>query len=81
MSKIKNPYLNYSYPVLEILIEDFATKLGMGQVSLGNGENLSDAFEQVLEALEQRRKTNFCKHGVFLYGDNDCACWQCELGE
>ena len=81
MSKIKNSYLNYSYPVLEILAEDFANKLGMGRVSLGNGENLGDAFEQVLEALEQRRKTDFCQHGKFLYGDNDCACWQCELGE
>lgn len=81
MSKIKNQYLNYSHPVLEILAQDFANKLGMGQVSLGNGESLGEAYEQVLEALEQRSKTDFCKHGVFLYGDNDCACWQCELGE
>jgi hypothetical protein len=81
MSKTENSYLKYSLPVLEHLAEDFAYKLGMGQVSLANGEDLCDVFEQVLDAIEQRRKTDFCKHGVFLYGDNDCACWQCELGE
>jgi hypothetical protein len=81
MSKIKNHYLNYSLPTLEVLAEQYSLKLGMGQVSLANGENLGEAFEQVLDAIEQRRKTDFCRHGVFLYGDNDCACWQCELGE
>lgn len=81
MSKIENSYLNYSLPVLEHLAQDFSLKLGMGQVALGNGENLGEAFEQVLEAIEQRRKTDFCQHGVFLYGDFDCACWQCESGE
>jgi hypothetical protein len=81
MSKIKNPYLNYSMPTLEILAQEFANKLGFGQTTLGNGDNLGEAYEQVLEAIEQRTTTDFCQHGVFLYGDVSPACWQCESGE
>jgi hypothetical protein len=81
MSKIANSYLNYSLPTLEILAQDFATMLGSGRTILGNGENLGEAYERVLEAIEQRRKTDFCQHGIFLYGDVSPACWQCELGE
>ncbi len=22
-----------------------------------------------------------CKHGVYVMGDQDCACWQCEQGD
>lgn len=81
MSKTQNSYLNYSLPTLEVLAQEFANKLGFGQTTLGNGENLGEAYEQVLEAIEKRSKTDFCQHGVFLYGDFDCACWRCESGE
>jgi hypothetical protein len=81
MSKTQNSYLNYSLPTLEVLAQDFANKLGFGQTTLGNGENLGEAYQQVLEALEQRSKTDYCQHGVSLYGDVSPACWRCESGE
>jgi hypothetical protein len=79
MSKIKNHYLNYSLPTLEHLAEWYSVLLGSGRTTLGNGENLGEAYEQVLEAIEQRSKTDFCQHGVFLYGDVSPACWECEV--
>jgi hypothetical protein len=80
MSKTENSYLTYSLPTLEAMAYYYSIKLGNGQTELANGENLGEAYEQVLEAIEQRRKTDFCKHGVFLYGDYDLTCLACEYG-
>ena len=81
MSKTKNTYLNYSLATLEVLAQEYATMLGSGRTTLGNGESLGEAYEQVLDAIEQREKTDFCKHGIFRYGDSDIPCWACEMGE
>lgn len=81
MSKVKNHYLNYSLTTLEHLAEWYSVLLGSGRTTLGNGENLGKAYEQVLDAIEQRQKTDFCQHGIFRYGDSDIPCWRCEMGE
>lgn len=81
MSQTTNTYLNYSLPTLEYMAELYSVLLGSGRTTLGNGENLGEAYSQVCEAIEARQATDFCKHGVFLYGDYDCPCWRCEYGE
>lgn len=74
MATTTNPYTNYSAETLGYALEAAYQKLSMGNTS----EALLTSVEQMGEALEQKRKTDFCEHGVYLYGDNDCACWQCE---
>jgi hypothetical protein len=78
MSKIANPYKNYSAETLGYAIEEAYRQLSVGA---GNSERLLAMVEQMSEALEQKRQTDFCQHGVFLYGDVSPACWQCESGE
>jgi hypothetical protein len=69
-----NPYTNYSTETLGYALEAAYQKLSLGNTS----EALLTSVEQMGEALEQKRKTDFCEHGVFLYGDVSPSCWQCE---
>lgn len=75
MAKTQNPYANYSTETLRYALEAAYKKLSLGKVS----ERLMDSIDQMNEALEQKRNTDYCEHGVYLYGDDDCACWQCEM--
>ena len=75
MSKIANPYSNYSAETLGYAIEEAYRQLGLG----GNPDTLLPMVEQMSQALEQKRKTDFCQHGVFLYGDVSPSCWECEV--
>ena len=70
-----NPYKNYSAETLGYAIEEAQRQLSLGA---GNAERLLAMIDQMSEILEQKRKTDFCQHGVFLYGDVSPACWQCE---
>ena len=74
-----NHYLSYSIPTLEVLAQDYANKLGFGQVTMANGENLGEAYQQVLEAIEERSRNDYCKHGVFKWTDHDIPCAACEF--
>jgi hypothetical protein len=74
MANTENPYKNYSTETLRYALEEAYRKLSLGNAS----ERLLISIDQMGEALEQKRNTDYCEHGVYLYGDNDCACWQCE---
>lgn len=74
-----NPYSSYSLDTLEQLAQDYAFKIGGGRTKLANGENLGEAYEQVLEAIEYRREIDFCRHGVFKWTDHDIPCGACEF--
>jgi hypothetical protein len=82
MSETKeNPYLSYSLDSLGTIAQQYALMLGGGQTTLGNGDNLGEAYEQVCEAIESRQETDYCKHGVFRWTDHDIPCGACEFGE
>jgi hypothetical protein len=74
MATTTNPYTNYSAETLGYALEAAYQKLSMGNTS----EALLTSVEQMAEALEQKRTTDFCQHGVYLYGDVSPSCWQCE---
>ena len=74
-----NPYLEHSLSTLTILSGAYAHMLSMGQDVLGNGESLGEAYELVLEALEERSETDYCKHGNFKWDED--LCHGCEMGE
>ena len=76
-----NPYASYSISTLEHLAQDYSFKLGGGRTRLANGENLGVAYQQVLEAIERRQKTDYCKHGVFKWTDYDIPCTACEFAD
>jgi hypothetical protein len=76
-----NPYTSYSLSTLEHLAQDYSFKLGGGRTRLANGENLGEAYQQVLEAIEYRQSIDYCKHGVFLHTDYDIPCTACEYAE
>ena len=76
-----NHYLSYSIPTLEVLAQEYANKLGFGQVTMANGENLGEAYQQVLEAIEERSRNDYCKHGVFKWTDYDIPCAACEFAD
>lgn len=75
-NKTENPYANYSIESLQYAIENANYQLSMGQ---GNTERLLDMIDQMTEIIEKKSKTDYCEHGVYLYNDYDCACWQCEV--
>jgi hypothetical protein len=75
MAKTENPYKNYSAETLGYAIEEAQRQLSLGA---GNAERLLAMIDQMSEILEQKRKTDFCQHGVFLYGDVSPSCWECE---
>ena len=77
MAKTKNPYANYSPETLGYAIQEAHRQLSLG----GNAERLLVMIDQMTEILEQKQKTHYCQHGVYLYGDVSPACWQCEAGE
>ena len=76
-----NPYEKYSLDTLEHLAQDYSFKLGGGRTRLANGENLGEAYQQVLEAIEYRQSIDYCKHGVFRWGDGDVPCAACEFAD
>ena len=71
----QNPYKNYSAETLGYAIEEAQRQLSLGA---GNAERLLAMIDQMSEVLEQKRKTDYCQHGVFLYGDVSPSCWECE---
>lgn len=75
-TKSKNPYANYSYETLGYALQEAYRQLSLGKAS----ERLLTMIDQMTEVMEQKRKTDFCQHGVFLYGDVSPACWKCEAG-
>jgi len=75
MAKTENPYSNYSAETLGYAIEEAQRQLSLGA---GNAERLLTMIDQMTEILERKRKTDYCQHGVFLYGDVSPACWECE---
>lgn len=78
MSETKeNPYLSYSMDSLEVMAQQFALMLGGGQTTLGNGDNLGEAYEQVCEAIAEREKTDYCIHGSFKW--DEVLCHACEM--
>ena len=76
-----NPYFSYSLETLEVLAHDYTFKIGGGRTKLASGEILGEALEQVLEAIEYRREVDFCRHGVFRWGDGDVPCAPCEFAD
>jgi hypothetical protein len=70
-----NPYKNYSAETLGYAIEEAQRQLSLGA---GNAERLLAMIDQMSQVLEQKRKTDYCQHGVFLYGDVSPSCWECE---
>lgn len=70
----ENPYKNYSAETLGYAIQEAYNQLSMGNTS----ERLLVMIEQMSQVLEQKRKTDYCEHGVFLFGDVSPACWECE---
>jgi hypothetical protein len=72
-----NPYTSYSLDTLEFLSSDYIKLLGNGHKTLANGENLAEAYELVLSAIERRQKTDFCKHGRFIHQEG--LCHYCEM--
>jgi len=74
-----NPYLEYSLSTLTILSSAYAHMLSTGQEVLGNGESLGEAYELVLEALEEREEIDYCRHGKFKWDED--LCHGCEMGE
>jgi hypothetical protein len=70
----QNPYKNYSAETLGYALEEAYRQLSLGS----NSPRLLKMVEQMSQALEQKRKTDFCQHGISLYGDVSPACWQCE---
>jgi hypothetical protein len=71
----QNPYKNYSAETLGYAIEEAQRQLSLGA---GNAERLLTMIDQMTEVLERKRKTDYCQHGVFLYGDVSPSCWECE---
>ena len=69
-----NPYANYSPETLGYSIQEAQRQLSLG----GNAERLLAMIDQMTEILEKKRKTDYCEHGVFLYGDVSPSCWECE---
>jgi hypothetical protein len=76
-----NHYLSYSLDTLRQLAHDYAFKIGGGRTKLANGEILGEAYQQVLEAIEERERTDYCKHGVFKWTDYDIPCAACEFAD
>ena len=76
-----NPYMSYSIDTLSHLANEYSNFLGMGRTKLGNGESIGQAYQQVLQAIERREKTDYCKHGVFKWTDYDIPCGACEMGD
>lgn len=72
-----NPYSKYSLDTLRELANQYSFLLGSGRTTLGNGEDLGEAYEFVLEAMENREVTDFCKHGWFKYQEG--LCHGCEM--
>lgn len=80
MSETKeNPYFSYSLDSLSSIAQQYALMLGGGQTTLGNGDNLGEAYEQVCEAIERREQMDYCKHGNFRWTDHDIPCGACEM--
>jgi hypothetical protein len=75
MSKIANPYNNFSAETLGYAIDEAYRQLSLG----GNPDRLLPMIEQMSEVLERKRKTDFCQHGISLYSDVSPACWECEV--
>lgn len=71
---MENPYSNYSAEALRYAIQEATRKMSLGNAS----ERLLTMLDQMRQALEEKRKTDYCKHGVYLYGDVSPACWKCE---
>jgi hypothetical protein len=69
-----NPYTNYSTETLGYALEAAYRKVSLGDTS----EALLTMVEQMTEALEQKRNTDYCEHGVYRFGDVSPSCWQCE---
>jgi hypothetical protein len=72
-----NPYSRYSLDTLRELARQYSFLLGNGRTTIGNGEDLGQAYEFVLEAMEDREDTDHCKHGWFKYQEG--LCHGCEM--
>ena len=75
----ENPYFSYSLDSLSSIAKQYAEMLGNGRTTLGNGDNLGEAYEQVCEAIERREQMDYCKHGNFRWTDHDIPCIACEM--
>lgn len=75
----ENPYFSYSLDSLSSIAKQYAEMLGNGRTTLGNGDNLGEAYEQVCEAIERREQMDYCKHGNFRWTDHDISCIACEM--
>lgn len=81
MSETKeNPYFSFSLDSLTSIAQQYALMLGGGQTTLGNGDNLGEAYEQVCEAIERREQMDYCRHGKFKWTEG-VPCHACEFGE
>jgi hypothetical protein len=76
-----NHYEKYSLDTLQELASTYSFMIAGGRTKLANGEILGEAYEQVLEAIEYRQSIDFCKHGVFRWGDGDVPCAACEFAD
>ena len=75
----ENPYFSYSLDSLSSIAKQYAEMIGNGRTTLGNGDNLGEAYEQVCEAIERREQMDYCKHGNFRWTDHDISCIACEM--
>jgi len=78
MSKTENPYKSFSAPTLEASLDAAYHRLSLGSA---DPDAIYEMIDQMTEVLEARQKTDYCQHGVFLYGDYSPSCSKCEFGD